>query len=131
MWLARCLWKWPATSHVLAKGGCRDIAAKQRKWACRLNDKASPWPTALVKQGRCLSALPWPLFSIRNFTDMVAERRLTAMMLQEVQVRLELVRSQESSKEKRTVVEAAWTGLEYLPSSMRTQEKVVVSAPRD
>ena len=48
-----------------------------------------------------------------KYFNMVAERRLTAMMLREA---AEVV---------------ALTGREYLPSSMRTQEKVVVSAPRE
>ena len=45
-----------------------------------------------------------------KFSNMVAERRLTAMMLLEA---------------------AVLTGREYLPSSMLTQEKVVVNAPKE
>ena len=51
--------------------------------------------------------------SAHKYSNMVAERRLTAMMLREV------------------AEVAALTGREYLPSSMRTLEKVVVNAPRE
>ena len=49
--------------------------------------------------------------SALKYRNMVAERRLTAMMLREE-------------------VEQ-WTGLEYLPSSTQNQERVVQNVPRE
>ena len=51
--------------------------------------------------------------SAHKYSNMVAERRLTAMMLREA------------------VEEGALTGQEYSPSSMLTLEKEVGSAPKE
>ena len=79
-----------------------------------------------------LEAAMVPLEKIRdlNLTNMVAERRLTAMMLQEA-IRLEWVRSLEYSKEKRMAVEVALTGLEFSPSTMPNLERAVLKGQKE
>ena len=59
-----------------------------------------------------------------NIPNMVAERRLTAMMLQEAEaILLEWVRFLECSKERRTVVELI--GQEFSPNTTQNQERAV------
>ena len=67
-----------------------------------------------------------------KITNMVAERRLTAMMLQEAQaILLELVRSQECSKENRIMEEAVSIGLAFSPNTTQSLERAVEKGPRE
>ena len=66
-----------------------------------------------------------------KISNMVAERRLTAMMLQEAQVRLESVRSQEFSRARRVEEEAVLIGLAFSPNTTQSQVKVEERGARE